>query len=152
MDKTHTAGETEPSGLMSRMVQAFSHIRLSIRSKILLAFLAVLLMLGTLNALFIIRSLELNREYVGLLANITIANDINENFKPAIDTAMWNIVAGKTEFSEGVQYSILTDVDAKIHQMIENNDSDKGKITLDIIIRTLETLKYSVVVMGVKTA
>lgn len=152
MDKTHTAGETEPSGLMSRMVQAFSHIRLSIRSKILLAFLAVLLMLGTLNALFIIRSLELNREYVGLLANITIANDINENFKPAIDTAMWNIVAGKTEFSEGVQYAILTDVDAKIHQMIKNTDSEKGKIKLDIILRTLETLKHYVGVMGMQIA
>ncbi|MDY0019229.1 MAG: sensor histidine kinase [Anaerolineae bacterium] len=152
MDKTHTAGETEPSGLMSRMVQAFSHIRLSIRSKILLAFLAVLLMLGTLNALFIIRSLELNREYVGLLANITIANDINENFKPAIDTAMWNIVAGKTEFSEGTQYDILADMDAKIHQMIANTDSEKGKIKLDIILRTLETLKHYVGLMGVQIA
>ncbi len=152
MGRTHTADETEPSGLMAKMVQAFSHIRLSIRSKILLAFLAVLLMLGTLNALFIIRSLELNRQYVGLLANITIANDINENFKPAIDTAMWNIVAGKTEFSEGIQYAILTDVDAKIHQMIENTDSEKGKIKLDIILRTLETLKHYVGVMGVQIA
>ena len=61
---------------------------------------------------------------------------------------MWNIVAGKTEFKEGKQYEIIDGVNSQIRWMIANTDSEKGKIKLEVILRTMETLTHYVDRMG----
>jgi len=98
--------------------------------------------------LMILNVYRFNRQYDALITNITTANSINGFVKPAIDTEMWNIVAGKTEFENGNQYEIIDQVNTQLESMMVNADSDKSKIKLEVIRRTMNTLTSYVDKMG----
>jgi two-component system sensor histidine kinase YesM len=123
-------------------------INLSIRAKILLSLCIVILIMGTTNALLMLRVLYYNRQYDTIITNITTANGISGYIKPAIDTEMWNIVAGKTEFKDGKQYEIINDVNSKLRWMMDNTNSDEARIKLEVILRTMNTLTHYVDLMG----
>src|SRR5262245_46076554 len=120
---------------MSGIINYFAGINLSIRSKILLSFFVVILIMSLVNAILIVQVLRFNIQYEGIITNITTANSINGYIKPAIDTEMWNIVAGKTEFDEGKQYQIIDRVNSRLNWMIANTDSEKGRVKLEVILR-----------------
>lgn len=131
-----------------RVADFLAGINLSIRAKILLSLCIVILIMGTTNALLMLRVLHYNRQYDTIITNITTANGISGYIKPAIDTEMWNIVAGKTEFKDGKQYEIINDVNSKLRWMIDNTNSDEAKIKLEVILRTMNTLTHYVDLMG----
>ena len=87
-----------------------------------------------------------------IINNITTANSINGYIKPAIDTEMWNIVAGKKDFNAGNQYQIINQVNSQIESMMVNTDSDKSRIKLEVIRRTMATLTRYVDKMGEQIA
>jgi two-component system sensor histidine kinase YesM len=133
---------------LEKFIDFFAGIRLSLRSKILISFFTVILLLAAINALLILEVLRFNRQYDAIIHNITTANSINGYIKPAIDTEMWNIVAGKKEFKDGDQYQIIDQVNQQIETMMANTDSDKSRIKLDVIRRTMSTLTDYVDKMG----
>jgi two-component system sensor histidine kinase YesM len=133
---------------MSGLIGYFTGINLSIRSKILLSFFIVIFTMGLINAILIVQVLRFSREYDAIISNITTANSINGYIKPAIDSEMWSIVAGKKEFSEGKQYQIIGQVNSQLRWMTANSDSEKGKLKLEVILRTVETLTQYVDRMG----
>jgi two-component system sensor histidine kinase YesM len=133
---------------IGRIVDFFAGINLSIRAKILLSFCVVILMMGTTNAVLFMQVLAYNRQYDAIITNITTANSINGYIKPAIDSEMYYIVAGKKEFQEGKQYEIIDNVNNQLWWMIENTDSDKARIKLEVLLRTMETLTRYVDRMG----
>jgi two-component system sensor histidine kinase YesM len=57
-------------------------------------------------------------------------------------------VAGKNSFDEGNQYQIIDRVNTQIESMMENANSDKSRIKLDVIRRTMATLTSYVDKMG----
>lgn len=136
----------------AQVIGYFAEANLSIRNKILLSFFVVILLMGLINGILIAQVLFFNQQYDKIIGNITTANSINGYIKPAIDTEMWNIVAGKTEFADGRPYAIVDDVNARLHAMIQNTDSDKAKIKLDVILRTMDTLTGLVDKMGQQVA
>ena len=125
---------------------------LSIRSKILLALMVVIVVMGSANVMFIVRSLQYKHQYDAIITNITTANSINGYVKPTIDAAMWDIVAGKTAFDESKHYEILDEVRTTLTQMMQATDSEKGSVKLAVILRTLDTLTYYVDVLGEQTS
>lgn len=135
---------------MGRFVDFFAGIHLSLRRKILLSFFIVIFMMAAINAVLIFEVLRFNRQYDVIITNVTTANSINGYIKPAIDTEMWNIVAGKKEFNEGQQYQIINQVNTQITSMMANTDSDKAKIKLEVILRTMNTLSRYIDKMGVQ--
>jgi two-component system sensor histidine kinase YesM len=134
------------------IVDLFTNIHLSIRTKILLSFFIIILLMGTVNATLLWQILQFNRQYDVIITNFTTANSINGYIKPAIDTEMWNIVAGKTEFKNGKQYEIINGVNAQLQWMTENTDSAEAKIKLEVIRRTMKTLTHYVDIMGAQIA
>ena len=120
------AKETYP-GFIDRLVNFFAGINLSIRAKILISSLTVIFLIVAVNTMMILNVFRFNRQYDAIMTNITTANSVNGFIKPAIDTEMWNIVAGKTEFSEGQQYEIIDQTNAQIASMMANATSDKSR-------------------------
>jgi two-component system sensor histidine kinase YesM len=114
----------------------------------LISFLTVILLMVAVNSMMLLNVYRFNRQYDAIITNITTANSINGFIKPAIDTEMWNIVAGKTEFEDGNQYEIINQVNDQIESMMANTDSDKSKIKLEVIRRTMNTLTSYVDKMG----
>ncbi|MCB9076536.1 MAG: sensor histidine kinase [Anaerolineaceae bacterium] len=145
------AAEMSPRYL-GRIINYFAGINLSIRTKILLSFFVVVALMGSVNIILIVQVLNFNRQYDAIIANITTANSINGYIKPAINSEMWDIVAGKKEFSEGKQYQIIEEVNDKLWGMKANTDSDKAEIKLDVILRTMQTLTRYVDKMGAQMA
>jgi two-component system sensor histidine kinase YesM len=139
MDIGLTANQTIP-GHIGKFIDIFNRINISLRVKILIAFFTVIFLLVAVNTMLILEVLRFNRQYDAIITNITTANSINGYIKPAIDTEMWNIVAGKKEFENGDQYQIIGQVDAQIESMMANTNSDKSRIKLEVIRRTMGTL------------
>jgi two-component system, sensor histidine kinase YesM len=128
----------------------FSMNRLSIRGRILLVFVIVIVIMSSLNVTLMISSLKYNSQYNTIVSNITNANSINGYLKTSIDSEMWNIVSGKIKFPEGKQYKIMNDTKFKINQIMNNVNSKDSKIKLDVTLRTMSTLKHYVDIMGVQ--
>jgi len=140
---------SEPtSRYMDKFIDLFTGIRLPLRTKILISFFTVILLLTALNAILILEVVRFYRQYDAIINNITTANSINGYIKPAIDTEMWNIVAGKKEFIDGDQYQIIDQVNTQIESMMANTSSDKSRIKLEVIRRTMDTLASYVDKMG----
>lgn len=133
---------------MEKFIEIFAGVRLSLRAKILLSFFTVILLLSAVNIILILEVVRFNRQYDAIITNITTANSINGYIKPAIDTEMWNIVSGKTEFDEGNQYQIIQQVNSQIELMMANAESDKSRIKLEVIYRTMGTLTHYIDKMG----
>jgi two-component system sensor histidine kinase YesM len=133
---------------MGSIINYFAGIHLSIRTKILLSFLVVIFLMSLINAILIVQALKFNRQFDAIITNIITANSINGYINPAIDSEMWNVVAGKTEFEEGQQYEIIDDANTKIRWMMDNAASDKSRIKLEVIRRTMDTLTHYVDLMG----
>jgi two-component system sensor histidine kinase YesM len=141
------AGEHVPAYL-EKFIELFSHLRISLRSKIILSFFIVIILLSATNVMLALEVMRFYRKYDAIMTNITTANSINGYIKPAIDSEMWNIVAGKKEFRDGGQYEIIDHVDDQIINMMANTSSDKSRIKLEVIRRTLNSLIRYVDKMG----
>jgi len=147
MNAEMIASEPTPR-YMEKFITLFASIRFSLRTKMLLSFFTVILLLSAMNVMLILEVLRFNRQYDAIITNITTANSINGYIKPSIDTEMWNIVAGKTEFKGGNQYEIIDQVNTQIESMMANAESDKSRIKLEVIYRTMNTLTHYVDKMG----
>ncbi len=131
-----------------RVIRLLPGLHLSIRARILLSLCIVILLMGTANVLVVMQMLNYSRQYDAIINNITTANSISGSIKPDIDNEMWKIVAGKIQFGEGKQYEIIDSVNSKVQWMMENTNSHKAKVKLDVILRTMQTLTQYVDVMG----
>ena len=138
--------------LTKRFINLFAGIHLTIRARILLSLCIVILLMGTANVLVVIQMLNYSRQYDAIINNITTANSISGSIKPDIDNEMWNIVAGKIQFNEGKQYEIINNINSKIQWMMENTDSQRAKVKLDVVLRTMRTLTQDVDMMGSQIA
>jgi len=125
-------------------------VNLSIRAKILASLCIVIFLMGTTNVVSMLQVLSYSRQYDAIITNITTANSISGSIKLDVDNEMWKIVAGKIRFSEGKQYEILDNVDNKVRWMMDNTDSKRAKVKLDLILRTVQSLREYVDLMGDK--
>ncbi len=148
------ASSTRRSSLkyLGPLADFIAAINLSIRAKILASLCIVILLMGTTNVVSMLQVLNYSRQYDAIITNITTANSISGSIKLDIDNEMWKIVSGEVKFSEGKQYEIIDNVNTKIHWMMEHTDSQRAKVKLDLILRTLESLKGYVDQMGDKIA
>ncbi|MCA2002420.1 MAG: hypothetical protein LDL51_11195, partial [Chloroflexi bacterium] len=142
------AGFKSPLRYFGRLADFVGGVNLSIRVKILVSLCVVIFLMGMTNVVSMLQVLNYSRQYDAIITNITAANSISGSVKPDIDNEMWKIVAGKIKFSEGKQYEIIDGVEAKIRWMMENTDSKRGRVKLDLILRTLQSLKEYIDQMG----
>jgi two-component system, sensor histidine kinase YesM len=137
---------------LGRLADFIGGINLSIRTKILAALCIVIFLMGTTNVVSMLQVLRYSRQYDAIITNITTANSISGSIKPDIDNEMWKVVAGKIQFSEGKQHEIIDNVNTKLRAMMENTDSQRAKVKLDLILRTMQSLTGYVDLMGDKIA
>lgn len=133
---------------MEKFINFFSKIHVSLRAKILFSFMTVIIILALMNSVLILEVMRFNRKYDAIMTNITTANYLSGYIKPAIDAEMWDIVAGKKEFKDGNQYQIIDQVNAQLEAMMANSSSDRSRIKLEVIRRTMNTLTRYVDKMG----
>ena len=139
-----------PLKYLRRLADLLAGVNLSIRVKILVALCIVIFLMGTTNVVSMLQVLSYSRQYDAIITNITTANSISGSIKPDIDNEMWKIVSGNIKFSDGKQYEIIDSANKEVRWMMENTDSQRAKVKLDLILRTLQSLKEYVDLMGNK--
>jgi two-component system, sensor histidine kinase YesM len=146
------AKSTRKSSLkyLGHLADFIAGVNLSIRTKILVALCVVILLMGTTNLVSMMQALRYSRQYDAIITNITTANSISGSIKPDIDNEMWKIVSGKIKFSEGKQYEMIDNVNIQVHAMMANTDSQRARVKLDLILRTMQSVKEYVDQMGNK--
>jgi len=148
--KQASSTSRSPLNSMRRFADFIAGVNLSIRTKILLSLCIVILLMGITNVVSMLQVLKYSRQYDAIITNITTANSISGSVKTNIDNEMWKIVSGNIEFSDGKQYEIIADVDTQVRGMMANTDSQHAKVKLDLILRTLQSLKGYIDQMGDK--
>ena len=148
-EQANSTGRT-PLKYLGRLADLVGGVNLSIRAKILAALCIVIFLMGTTNVVSMLQVLSYSRQYDAIITNITTANSISGSLKPDIDNEMWKIVSGKIKFSEGRQYEILDNVNSKVRGMMDNTDSKRAQVKLDLVLRTLQSLREYVDLMGDK--
>lgn len=133
---------------LGRLVDFIAGINFSIRVKILASLCVVIFLMGITNVLSMLQVLSYSRQYDAIITNITTANSISGSIKPDIDNEMWKVVSGKIEFSEGKQYEIIDNINTKLRGMMDNTDSQRARVKLDLILRTMRSLTKYVDQMG----
>ena len=150
-EQANSTGKT-PLKYFRRLADLVGGVNLSIRAKILASLCIVIFLMGTTNVVSMLQVLSYSRQYDAIITNITTANSISGSLKPDIDNEIWKIVSGKVKFSEGRQYEILDNVNIKIRGMMDNTDSQRARVKLDLVLRTLQSLREYVDLMGDKIA
>lgn len=131
-----------------KLVDFIMEINLSIRSKILIAFIIVIFMMSVLNVVLIYSSLKYNEQYNTIVSNITTANSINGIVKTRIDAIMYEIVAGREKFENGKQYEVIDGINTNIRNIMKNVSTPENRTRLDVTLRTMKTLSRYVDMMG----
>jgi two-component system, sensor histidine kinase YesM len=121
---------------------------MSIRNKIILSFLIIIIVLSSINVASIISSIDQYQRYNAIVSNITTASSMNSNFKAEIDSVMYRIIAGNLQFEEGRQYKIIEDATNSIHSIINNTNTTEGRTKLNIVLNAMHTLTGYVDVIG----
>jgi two-component system sensor histidine kinase YesM len=141
-----------PLRYLGRLADFTAGLKLSIRTKILASLCIVIFLMGTTNVVSMLQVMSYSRQYDAIITNITTANSISGSIKPEIDTEMWKIVSGKIKFADGRQYQILNNARAEVLWMMENTDSQRARVKLDLVLRTLHSLEEYVDEMGMEIA
>lgn len=115
-------------------------MKISIKSKIILAFIIVIICMNILNVFILFSALKFREQYDTIVSNITKANSINGVVKTQIDAEMWDIVAGKVKFEDGKQYQIINNINSNIHSIMKNVRTHENRVRLDVTLRTMDTL------------
>ena len=139
-----------PLKYLGRLTDFMDGVNVSIRAKILVSLCIVIFLMGTTNVVSMLQVLNYSRQYDAIITNITTANSFSGSIKTDIDNEMWKIVSGNIKFSEGKQYKIIDDVNTKVRWMMANTDSQRAKVKLDLILRTMQSLTHYVDQMGDK--
>lgn len=103
----------------------------SLRAKLVLFFMTILLWLALANSLLIYLFVSYVREYNTIMETITLTNSINGELKEKLDSEMIDVVYGKVSFNSGSQYDLLNEMNRNLDQ-IESADK-KGLFSSKIV-------------------
>jgi len=92
----------------------------SIRSKLKISFLLIILIVLIPSIMSITFSSILTVRYGKLIHNVDDANSLNKIVKFVITNEIWDIVSGKKGFTEGEQYSIIENIYERLNVLARN--------------------------------
>lgn len=99
-----------------------------------------------------IYALGLNRyhtyQYNRIITSVSRANTLNQIVSREISDAVWDIVAGKVEFSNGRQYLILFRIKEGLSDIQEKTNSESGRQLLEVAGRAVNTLEKYIDFLG----
>jgi two-component system sensor histidine kinase YesM len=81
--------------------------------------------------------------YDRMITNVNRTNRLNQIVQANISNELWDIVAGNKDFSEGLQYRIIDNINAQLAEMSSNTEIIENRQLLNVAGRAMNTLtKY----------
>ncbi len=91
-------------------------------------------------------------QYERIIENVYSANSLSSRLKGDIYTTMWNIVTGKTSFSDNSQYELIDRIEENLDLLETNANSADNSYLILVARNTLETLEGYVEKIGANIA
>lgn len=120
----------------------------SIRSKLKISFLLIILIVLIPSIMSITFSNILTIRYGKLIHNVHDANSLNQIVKFEITNEIWDIVSGKKEFDEGDQYIIIENIYEKLNILAKNASTRENRQLTVVARRAMSTLENYVDRLG----
>lgn len=138
---------------MPGIINGFIKSLFSIKGKIIAVFITVIILLSSMNLIFILNSSQYNKQYNNIIDNITQANTINGSVKLAVDydlDQIVNVQAGDHEmkFEDGNQYYIIDAIYENIRLISANLTSRESISRLNAVQNKMNILKERVDELG----
>jgi len=115
--------------------------RKSIFGKIIILFIMMVALMLTPVIIQNITSFRQAQLYGEMLNNIINANQLNLDVVENIEPIVWNIVAGKENFTDSGIWEHITDIRSRMVQIRNNTDSIENRGRMEISIRALSIVE-----------
>ncbi|TXC91334.1 methyl-accepting chemotaxis protein [Metabacillus litoralis] len=103
---------------------------LSLRTRLILVFIVILLSLAAINCVQIYLFVGYVKQYNAMMETITLTNTINGELKQQLDNEIRDIAYGRVPFGEGNQYEFLANMRENLNQI--EKDDKKGRFVQEI--------------------
>lgn len=80
------------------------------------------------------------QRYNKIISNVSSANRINSIAKNDIPEELWNIICGKKEVADGLQYEMMNKITFGLEEMLKNTKSVESRDKLELATRASATL------------
>lgn len=120
----------------------------SIKKQILVSYMFIIILLMVPPICVLALSIHQTLQYDKIITNVNKANILAQIVKTDISDEIWEIVAGKKEFSEGNQYKILHQIRVGITEIQQQSSMRKNLQILEVATRAQNTLLKYVNILG----
>ena len=120
----------------------------SINKQILVSYMFIIILLMVPPICVLALSIHQTLQYDKIITNVNKANILAQIVKTDISDEIWEIVAGKKEFSEGNQYKILHQIRVGITEIQQQSSMRKNLQILEVATRAQNTLLKYVNILG----
>jgi two-component system, sensor histidine kinase YesM len=110
----------------------------------------IVIILATLVP-FLINTLYYNltlSQYERIIENVYSANSLSSRLQDEIYITIWNVVAGKTRFSDNTQYELIARIRNRLDELAKNANSEDNGYLIQVARNTLETIQSYVDKIG----
>lgn len=121
---------------------------LSIKVKLNLVFLLVLILMAGVSGIQIVLFNSYINQYNNMMDNISGTNSINGILKEELDFEIREIAFGKIEFEHGKQYQLISTLLSQLDEIDEDDKHDLVKQEVDGIRRTMMTVTEQIDKLG----
>ena len=100
---------------------------------------------------FLINTLYYNltlNQYERIIENVYNANSLSSRLQDEVYITIWNVVAGKTRFSDDTQYELLARIRGRLNELEKNANSEDDRYLIRVARNTLETMESYVDKIG----
>lgn len=132
----------------NKIMSLFSFRKESIKKKIQLSYFSIIVIMVIPTIYSVTVSNMHSKQYDHIITNVSRANHLNQIVKTDITDEVWDIVAGKKEFTEGKQYEILRSIRNGISDMMDSTSDKKNRQLLEVVSRAEQTLEMYVNLLG----
>ena len=71
-------------------------------------------------------------QYERIIENVSSANSLSSGLQREIYTTMWNVVSGKTRFSDNTQYELLERIRTRLDELQMNAASEDNSYLIQV--------------------
>lgn len=120
----------------------------SLRTKLILVFLAILVWLASINFIQIYLFMGYVKQYNDMLETITLTNSINGVLKQKLNDEIREIAYGKVPFEDGTQYEHLKNMYLNLEKIEANDENKQFSVEITGVRETLHTTNQYIDQLG----
>lgn len=133
------------------MMKSFFYVsNLSLRKKLILAFMVILLWLAAINCTNIYLFSGYIRQYTAIVETVTLTNSINGVLKQKLNDEIRDIAYGKMPFENGDQYNYLKDMYQNLNKIELNDQNGDFSKEIQEVRETLITTNEYIDKLGIQ--